>query len=232
LLSSADNNFHDVIADVELTVLAASDETVTVEVAKSQTSVVEAVQDFVDAFNSIRSNLDTVTAFDEEELTTGILFGTTAALRVESDLNRILSGRFFGVGDVTTLAELGITFDDAGKLEFDTQQFQDAFGADPAAVERFFTDETLGVAAKLNTVIEQLAGDDDSVLVTRAETLADILETNQERVTFMEERLARERERLLIQFAQLESTIAALQQNLIALDGLQIIPPLTSTQSN
>ena len=48
----------------------------------------------------------------------------------------------------------------------------------------------------------------------------------------MDERLTRERERLLLMFAQLESTIAAMQQNLTALAGLQIIPPLTSTLSD
>ncbi len=52
---------------------------------------------------------------------------------------------------------------------------------------------------------------------------------NNDRVTFMNDRLDRERERLLTMFAQLESTIAGMQQNLTALNGLQIVPPLTSS---
>jgi hypothetical protein len=36
---------------------------------------------------------------------------------------------------------------------------------------------------------------------------------------------------MLLTFAQLESTIAAMQQNLTALAGLQAIPPLTSSRS-
>ncbi len=68
------------------------------------------------------------------------------------------------------------------------------------------------------------------MLTSRAETLADVIKTNSDRITFMDERLARERERLLLTFAQLESTIARMQQGLTALAGLQAIPPLTSTR--
>jgi flagellar capping protein FliD len=67
------------------------------------------------------------------------------------------------------------------------------------------------------------------VLGSRAESLAEIIKSNNDRITFMDERLSRERQRLLLTFAQLESTIAGMQQSLTALAGLQIIPPLTST---
>jgi flagellar hook-associated protein 2 len=172
-----------------------------------------------------------VTAFDSEALTTGVLFGTTAALRVESDLNRVLSGRFFGVGRFESLQSIGLTFDNNGKLALDSAKLEKALADDPAALEELFTHETRGLWAKLKTAIEQLAGADDSVLSSRATTLADIIANNKDRIEFMDARLARERERLLIQFAQLESTIASMQENLTALTSLQIIPPLTSTRS-
>jgi flagellar capping protein FliD len=87
------------------------------------------------------------------------------------------------------------------------------------------------LSAKLKTAIEQLAGEDDSVLSSRSKTLADIITTTKDRIKFMDERLARERERLLTEFALLESTIASMQQNLTALASLQIIPPLSSAPS-
>jgi flagellar hook-associated protein 2 len=230
LVASSTNTFDSVISGVELTVAATSANTVTVNVAKSQSGIVSAVNDLVDAFNSVRSNLDVVTAFDEEKFTTGILFGTTAALRVESDLNRVLSGRFFGVGKFAALESVGLSFSDKGKLQLDEEKLESAFADDPAELERFFTDPTLGVAAKIKSTIEQLAGEDDSLLASRAETLADIIATNRERVTFMNERLTRERELLLANFARLESTIASMQRSLAALSSLQIVPPLTSTR--
>jgi flagellar hook-associated protein 2 len=232
LIASPDGTFDDVIPGVELTVVAPSEENVQIDVAQDQAGIATAVQEFVDAFNSIRENLDEVTSFNAEDLTTGILFGTTAVLRVESDLNRILSGRFFGVGEFTSLEAVGLSFDDKGKLQLDTAKLDEILAEDPGALEQFFTHETLGVSAKLKTVIEQLAGEDDSVLGLREETLSEIVKTTNDRVAFMDGRLERERERLLTEFALLESTIAAMQRNLTALQGMQIIPPLTSTSSS
>jgi flagellar hook-associated protein 2 len=232
IVASPDNTFEEIIPGVELTVLNSSNENVTVEVGKAQSELVTAVQDLVDAFNSVRANLDEVTSFNEVDQTTGILFGTTAALRVESDLNRVLSGRFFGVGIFSALGSVGLTFDDEGKLELDTEKFEEAFAADPAALEELFTHETLGVSAKLKAVIERLAGEGDSVLGSRAEALADTIESNKARIVSMEARLARQREQLLAQFFQLETTIASMQDNLTALSSLQVIPPLSSSTSS
>jgi flagellar hook-associated protein 2 len=227
VVTSADNTFSDVVPGLELTVLAESEANVRVDVAKAQTQLTGAIEDFVDAFNSIQTNLDEVTAFDQEQLTTGILFGTSAALRVESDLNHLLSGRFFGVGQFTSLEAVGLSFTGDGKLRLSTAKLQEALDTDAAAVERLFTDENSGLAAKLKSTFERLAGDDNSVLESRAKSLADIIKANSERIKFMDERLTRERERLLLTFAQLESTIAAMQANMTALAGLQPVPPLT-----
>jgi flagellar hook-associated protein 2 len=231
LITSPDNKFDNVIPGVELTVLAPSEDNVSVEVAQDQEKIVTAVEEFVAAYNSIRANLDEVTAFNEEDVTTGVLFGTTAVLRVESDLNRLLSGRFFGVGELTSLEALGLGFSDKGEIEFDSSKLTELLIENPAAVERFFTHETLGLAAKLKSLIEQLAGEDESVLASRSETLADIIKTTSDRVTSMNERLARERERLLTEFARLESVVAEMQSSLTALANMQIIPPLTTTRS-
>ena len=46
----------------------------------------------------------------------------------------------------------------------------------------------------------------------------------------MTDRLDRQREALLNQFAALETTIARMKDNLAALSSLQIISPLTSSQ--
>jgi flagellar hook-associated protein 2 len=232
LVTSSDNKFDEVIPGVELEILAASEDIVSVDVEKADSEIVTGVQEFVDAFNSLRDNIDEVTEFNAEDFTTGILFGTTAVLRVESDLNHILSGRFFGVGEFTSLEAIGLGFDDKGKLTLDTAALEEALEENPTAVEDLFTHETLGLSAKLKTAIEQLAGEENSVLSARAKTLSDIITSTNERITFMNERLTRERERLLNEFALLESTVAAMQQNLTALSSMQIIPPLSSASSD
>ena len=232
LITSDTNSLDTILPGVDLEIVSASEQTVTVDVSVTETKLVDTVQEFVDAFNSIRTNLDEVTEFNAEELTTGILFGTTAVLRVESDLNKILSGPLYGVGRFTSLESIGISFDDKGKLSLNTAELEAAFADHPDDLHDFFADKTLGLSARLDAVIEQLAGEDNSLLAARTDTLDTRIKNNNDRIEFMNARLDRERERLLTQFALLESTVAQLQESLSALSALQIIPPLTSRRSN
>ena len=61
---------------------------------------------------------------------------------------------------------------------------------------------------------------------------ADVIEANNKRIEEMTARLDRQRERLLLQFYNIETTVARLQDNLTALSSLQIIPPLSSTRNS
>ncbi|MCC7473813.1 MAG: flagellar filament capping protein FliD [Pirellulales bacterium] len=229
-VASSTNTFENVVNGLSVTAVQTSLNTISVDVETSTDDVLEVAKDFVDAFNSLRSNLDEVTEFDEEALTTGILFGSTAALRVESDLNYVLSGNFYGLGTYSSLEALGITFDDKGKLSLNKSELSAALSSDPSAVSNFFARDTIGFAAKVTAAADQLA-DSDSLLSAQATSLTDKIETNTERISSMDEMLDRQRERLLLQFAMLETTVAKLQESLSALNSLQIIPPLTVSRS-
>lgn len=227
VVTSATNSFNEVISGVNLTVVAPSDKTISVDVAPSNAPMFDVAQDFVDAYNSIRTFLADTTSFDSEALTTGILFGTQVALRAESDLSRVITAQYFGVGQFTTLASVGITVDANGKLALDKTKFQAAFDKDAGAVTKLFTDKNLGVSTKLKTTTDQLVGNTNSTLSARVSALGKTIEKNTERLATMDASLERERERLLNQFAALESTIASMQQNLTALSSLQALPPLS-----
>ena len=94
-------------------------------------------------------------------------------------------------------------------------------------LKNLFTDNKRGVAKKLNEVVERLAGEENSLLTTRTDSLTDLIEANTKRLELMTDSLARQRERLLLTFYNLETTVSKLQDNLSALSSLQVIPPLT-----
>jgi flagellar hook-associated protein 2 len=229
LIESSTNEFENVVDGLNLTINDGTLDPVTVSVQSTSGSIEDAVSEFVDAFNSIRDSLDKLTEFNADELTTGLLFGTREALQVETDLARLLAGRFFGVGNFTSLEAIGLSLDDKGQLEFDETKLQAAFASDPESVKQLFTDETLGVAAKFEAALERLAGE-ESLLATRTESLTDTIDANNERIAAMDAALTRQRDRLFTQFALLESTIAEMHKSLSALEALQVIPPLTSTR--
>ena len=139
----------------------------------------------------------------------------------------MLTGRYLGLGNVQSLAELGVAIDDQGKLTFDKTKFQDRYAADPDAVESFFTDETLGFAEKADALLERLVGRDNSVLVNRAAAISQRLEDFNARIDTWTARLARQRERLLNEFFHIEEVVSRLQNNLTAIGQIQLIQPFT-----
>jgi len=231
LLSSPSNTFDNVVEGVKLTIHEGTLEPVTITVASSHTPLVDAVQEFVDAYNSIREALEELTKFDAEAQTTGVLFGTAAALRVDSDLTYVLTGRFFGAARYQSLESIGISLNDKGRMELDTTKLTTAFETDPAALKQLFTHQTAGMVAKLKARLEQLVGSKNALLSSRAEALTQIIEANHNRISQWDERLARQRERLLTEFYRIDSIVASLQKNLNALSSLQILPPLVRAQT-
>jgi flagellar hook-associated protein 2 len=231
LVTSASNTFREVVSGVNLTVQKASATAVNLTVSTNDAGLVTAAEDFVEAYNSLRDDLDDLTDFDPDALTTGLLFGTNEALRVDTEISRLVTDSFFGLGSFQSLADVGITVNEDGKLELDKAAFQDAFAADPAGLETFFGDENGGVVSRFDDAVERLAGETDGLLTNRSETLQSTIKTNSDRIEDLDAFLERQRERLLIQYAQLESILADFQATQSALSSFTAIPPLSTVSS-
>ncbi|TWT42697.1 flagellar filament capping protein FliD [Botrimarina hoheduenensis] len=223
VVRSQTNDFNSVIDGINLTVNEASGTAARIDVTVDNTPLVNAAQSFVDAYNSLRTSLDDFTSFDEETLTTGILFGRNEALRVDADLSRILSSRAIFGTDYGSLEAVGISLNAEGRLTLDRTQLTEAFADDPEGVERLFQDDQRGVAKRLTQTIDQLAGAGSSLLSSRSDALQRTIEANDSRIELMTASLDRERDRLLLDFIRLEETIALLQSNTTALENIQFI---------
>jgi flagellar capping protein FliD len=81
---------------------------------------------------------------------------------------------------------------------------------------------------KIAAVVDRLAGADESMLAARSDSLQDSIASNEKRLENFATQLEKQQERLLLQFYQLESIIAKLQQSQSALAALQPIAPLGS----
>ncbi len=229
LYSKGDNEFDDVLEGLDVTIHGASPEPVTVTVDQTGESAAGAIQTFVDNYNKLREKLTSYTALDLEAGTKGTLFGSSETLRIDTDLADVITDRYFGVGDVQSLAELGVSIDDKGVLAFDRARFDARYADDPEGVVEFFTDEEMGFAAKADKVLERLVGKDNSMLVNRAETLNRQNEDFTRRIEIWDGRLERQRERLLNDFFRLELVVSRIQDSLAAISSIQPIAPYTGS---
>ncbi|RIK79052.1 MAG: hypothetical protein DCC68_13895 [Planctomycetota bacterium] len=231
LASSRTNTFANLVSGLTLDVKNVSSAAVTVSVTRSDTQAVTRAKAFVDAFNALHEKLDGYTSFDNETFKTGVLFGSVEALRIQSDVSRVLTGRIFGAGQFTSLKQLGIDLDQDGALKFDEAAFTAALSQDRGAVKQFFTQEESSFSKRLSDAIESLAGRDRSLLVSRAATIETQIKNDNARVDFLNARLDKTREKLLLQFYRMEAAIAKVQSSLTAIQQIQAVPPLGSTSS-
>ncbi len=229
LISSSSNTFKGVVEDVELTIASTANSPVTVTISKNQEGISKQVNTFVEQYNKLRTKYEQVTAFDSASNSVGVLFGKSAALRVDIGYGRFLSGNHRGAGPINSLSQIGVRLNDQGKLEFDQTKFEAALEADPSAVQEFFSAENTGFSAKAKTLADSLAGVDTGALLNSSNSLQAKIEQNGKRIESMNVRLDKQRERLLKQFYAMEAAVAKLQQNQTALNQLQIIPPLGSS---
>ena len=226
LAVSETNTFESVIDGASITIKQASLTAVDVNIATTNTNFIGSVEAIVNTYNSLRDKIDDLTDFNEATSVSAVLQGDSSVLRVESDLSRFLSGRIFGAGEVQNLAQLGLSFTQDGKLELNKDVLQAKLAEDRESVEEFFTTAETGFAAKFEQLVEQLAGENSSLLTSRIESISQRIEDAELRLAFLDERLEKSRERLLNQFFRAETTIAKIQSNLSAIEGIAALPPL------
>lgn len=227
VVSSSTNTFRGVLSGASLEIKQASNRVVTLTVGQSDVDLVANMQAMVANYNRFRERLDELTSYDLESDTKAILAGDATALRMESDMSNLVSGRFVGVGRIQSLSVIGVDVNSSGKLSLNVAKLEAAFADDPAAVKKFFADDELGMAAKFEQAIERIAGQDRSLMAYRYKALGSKIEKNEKRIEFMTDRLKVQRERMLMQFYRMEIAIGKLQIGMSALDSIQVIRPLS-----
>lgn len=223
LISSTTNVFKDVVEGLDITLTGVSNETITVTVSATSADIETSVQLFVDQYNKLREKIAAYTFYNSQDNSKGTLFGSSDIVRLDSDLSWAITRQYFATGSVRSFTELGISLDENGKLSFDKTRLQARYNADPEGLTKFFTDETNGFAKKVDDVLERLVGRDNSTLVNRARVLQQQMEDAAERIDRLTLSLNRQRERLLLQFYNMELAISKIKSNLSAVESIKYI---------
>jgi flagellar hook-associated protein 2 len=170
-----------------------------------------AVTQLVDSYNALVDAVASLSSYDPETEAAGPLLGDSTLRNVTSRLRAELSATVSGLtGPFGSLFELGITTQLNGKLALDGSKLDDAFNEDFDAVGVLFADTELGIANRLDAILEPYLGA-GGLLDARTEGLnASIKDVGERRVN-LEERLTAVEARLFQQFNGLDSLLAQLQ---------------------
>lgn len=160
-ISRNDNTYDDLIDGVSFDVKGADpDTTVTLTVENDVSSVKDAIESFVDAYNALRDFFITNQTVNSDGSIPddAVLFSDPMLEGMSFSLSRLLSESRSSSSEVQTIRDLGIVFDDDNKLVIDDETaLDDALLNNFSAVESFFSstittsNSSLGVISDTST---------------------------------------------------------------------------------
>ncbi len=231
LVSSSSNNFTNVLAGATLTVNGTSTTPVSITVASDPTQLVATVQAIVNEYNSVQSDIQTLTAYDTTTNSGGTLQGDPTALEVQSQLANLFTSITSGFGGVQSLADLGVTVGQDGSATLDSSVLTSKFTSDPTDVQNFLSTATTGISAQFKTLLDQLAGPNNSLLSSKTDSIATQISNNTTKINQYNQTLSSEQTRLLDEFYAQESVLAQLQSDQQTVSALDPIAPSVGLSS-
>ena len=144
-LTRSSNTVGDVIPGATVKLLsgtAASPGTTDLSITQNSDSIVAAVNTFTSAYNAIQDFITAQNQFTPPTDTSAGVAGTSSPLFGDSTLNQIqdqLSQALTAVSGSTTLESIGVTLDNKGDLQVDSNALTQALQTDPTSVANLFS---------------------------------------------------------------------------------------------
>jgi flagellar hook-associated protein 2 len=136
---------------------------VNLEVKENRAEITASITGFVDAYNELAQNIDTLTAYDPETGAGSALIGDFTVRSISSQIRSALFGSISGLqGNIKSLVDIGITTNSSGKLDVDSSKLADALDDYPSEVEALFSVRgtvTDSGVRYLSSTTDTLAGD-------------------------------------------------------------------------
>ncbi|MBL4884760.1 MAG: flagellar filament capping protein FliD [Planctomycetaceae bacterium] len=224
LITSADNNYDNVVEGIDLDILQLGSSSVTIDIAKKTSSIVTNIESLVSTYNSFLEVGTELTKFDSDTNQRGILQGDGFTTRVNLRLDTALHKRF-GSGNETikSLIDLGIRVGTGGILVLNKERLEDKLKNDLSGVKEFFTAADTGFSAILGATLTSLTDVVDGTFTNEKDVLDSSIKQARERIEELNILLESKKSRLLNEFIKMETIISSIQSQQSALEALQPI---------
>lgn len=110
-----------------------------ISVTKDTESLVKTMQNMVQAYNTLKSNLDTATSYDSESKAAGSLNGVSEITSIKRQINSVITSTD---KNGKSLMDFGFSFTDKGVLSLDTKELESAISGDYENFKKFFSSNT------------------------------------------------------------------------------------------
>jgi len=194
--------------DIELYQETSSSETVTVSMDKE--SIRENVQTVLDAYNEVVSWVTSKSVYNADADIKGPFVGETTVNRIVRGLQSVISNTYESGDDLNSLSLTGIKTQSTGKVEMDSDDFDDALDEYFDDVMNLFIDDD-GFGAAMTEQIDVYIDPVDGTLESFQDSLEERIDDMEDQVASYEYRIERYETRLRSQFAAMESLMGSMQ---------------------
>jgi len=212
-VSSPNNTVSDAISGLTLQLVAETTTPVTVTVAQDLSDARTRIQNFVDAYNTLTTNLAHSTRFDQGSQTAGPLQGDSTAVGMLNTLQRMVGGSGPASNVFARLSDVGIEIQRNGSLRVNPER-RDLALQSPSALQAFFaapgSDPTTSGLARRFSDYAFGALATQGKLTERTAALQRSVERNNDAIDRLNDRVQRTEARLLQTYSALDTQMASL----------------------
>lgn len=226
-MTRASNNVTDAIAGVTLDLLAEG-QTTTVTVERDSEALGNAVEEFVDAYNTVMRTVNREFAFSGTARTGDSLSGDSTLRRLQGDLrNELLNTVSAANAPYEQLFSIGIEQEQDGTIKLDRDTLDNALAQSPEDVSRLLAGDlnagTDGAMQNFSNLIDSYTRSGDGALTLRIDGIEERNRSLQDNIAAMELRLEKHEEQLRQRFINMETLVSGYQAQ-----GAQLAGMLTS----
>lgn len=209
-LTNSSNTFSDVITGVDITVTkaqAAGEQPIGMTIGADQDATKEQLNTFIDAYNSLVSTIDSLTASGSEDQKRGALANDPTVRSIESQLNSVLRSQYNG----KSLVEVGLSINREGKLELDADRFEAAQANDSSGLEAMFNGDG-NLFDSIDEAIDPFLTFSNGVFKSRKDALQQNISRIDDKQATLERKYQMSYDRYLAQFTQMNTLMTQMNQ--------------------
>jgi flagellar hook-associated protein 2 len=213
LLKNSSNTFDDIIEGVSIEfkqVHGANDSPLNVPVlAATSTATKEQLNSFIDAYNKLMGEIDSLTKRGSSGSSGGAFAGDSGIASLKNQLNNLIRTPMNG----HMLTDFGITADREGKLTLDSKRIDEVLKTDPTALNEMFNGDS-GLIKALDKSLDGFLNNTNGQIKLREENLTRREGQMQSRADAIDVRYQNSYNRYLTQFTQLQKIMTQMNSTM------------------
>ncbi|HVX15080.1 MAG TPA: flagellar filament capping protein FliD [Pirellulales bacterium] len=232
LFTSSTNTFSNILPGLTVNVAGASTTPVTITVGQDSSALENAIQNFVNDFNTVSSTIAQDDSYNTSTNTGSVLYANSAIEQISNTIMNSLTGTYGSGTDKTrSLLQMGITLS-GGQLSIDPATLQAAIANDPTGVQDFLGNAKTGMATQLSTALQNFATPATGLIAQQVNNINQQIADQQSQVAFLNSEISIKTQQLQDQFANMESSLATIQQQSSSLSQLAEIATFNANYAN